>query len=56
MTETDGKCESSLVLLFPRLDVHFALRTRSMASSVVAAVFHVDRFSHALHHSLSPLE
>ena len=41
MTETDGRCESSLVLLFPRLDVHFTVYTRSMASSVVAAAFHV---------------
>jgi hypothetical protein len=56
MTETDGRCESSLVLLFPRLDVHFTVYTRSMASSVVAATFHVGGFTHALHHSLSPLE
>jgi hypothetical protein len=56
MTEMDGRCESSLVLLFPRLDVHFTLHKRSMASSVVAAALHVDWFAYALHHSLSPLE
>jgi hypothetical protein len=56
MTETDGRCESGLVLLFPRLGVHFTLYTRSMASSMVAVAFHVDRFTYALHHSLSPLE
>jgi hypothetical protein len=56
MTETDGRCESSLVFLFPRLDVHSTLRARSMADPVVAVAFHVGGFAYALHHSLSPLE